>query len=111
MKSKMTRVVLTGFLSAVVGGTWADGVTNPNGLLTAAGTEDIQAAVEASGSDGLVLGNGMLKWTGGDATWPAPSASTTSTSTACGRPSRSTRPRDGWTHRPPQWHDTDLQVS
>lgn len=45
-------------------------VVNPNGLLEAADTVALAAAVEATDADGLVLGNGMLKWTGtGAATW------------------------------------------
>ena len=48
----------------------AAAVANPGGILEAADVAAIQTAIDASGTDGLVLGNGMLKWTGiGETTW------------------------------------------
>lgn len=43
-----------------------DDISNPNGMLTASTAADLDAAA-VNGS--LVLGRGMLKWTGGDAAW------------------------------------------
>ena len=55
---------------ACAGAVCAAEVTNPQGLLEVSDISGIQSAIDATGSERLVLGNGMLKWTGGDATWP-----------------------------------------
>ena len=62
----MSRIrIWTVLLAAIACGN-AHAISNPNGLLTASTTADLDAAAEGGN---LVFGRGMLKWTGGDAAW------------------------------------------